>query len=133
MKTINTVEASGDALDWLVAKCLGIVDSSGNPKLFQWTGSGQWSVRQYPDNDSGWFYPSERYDHGSPLIEQHRISTKYLGEKLGWSATWPTWVPDEDGETIPVAGGPTALIAGLRCLVLKHFGPTAEVPEELLQ
>ena len=133
--TINTCEATPLEIDWLTAKHFGFT-VDGEPKLFRFTGSGRLAVRHNAHRDHGEWHPSANPAQGLPILEQNHIATKWHGKRLGWSATWPVWVPDDDddglGLTLPVGGGPTILIAGLRCFLEAKLGPTAEVPEELL-
>lgn len=117
MKQIKVSEATDPALDWLVAKC----------EWVEWTFETATTAEIVQD-----CHYSTNWAQGGPIIERERISLQHLGDRIGWGARWPIWVPDGDGETIPAASGPTPLIAAMRCYVASKLGDTVEVPEELL-
>lgn len=121
---IKVSEASGPVLDWLVAKCdLASLDHlrRNADKL------------QIKNMDMLIDYsPSTDWAQGGPIIEREKIATKWTGDKYGWSARWPKWVAVDNGETIPTEGGPTMLIAAMRCYVASKLGDEVDVPEELL-
>lgn len=138
MPTINTQDLIGLALDWAVAhaEALPLVldpmgfsrDAPGSLQAGWWA----WPQRGNATVIGRDFAPSTNPAQGHPLLERERISLQHLGDRIGWGARWPAWVPDGDSETIPAASGPTMLIAGLRCLVAARLGPTVDVPQELL-
>lgn len=117
MKTIKVSEATGAALDWLVAKCLG-VSCTGRPKvfLFKWERGEQ----RY----------STDWSQGGPIIEREG-GTLWSTNASGWRYKWPyNHANDIEG---PSMIGPTPLIAAMRCYVASKLGDTVEVPEELLE
>lgn len=115
MKTINTSEATGPALDWLVAKCQGItkIDRIG----CAW-------VRD-PDEPhfSRQFKPSTDWSQGGPIVEKEKMQLSH-SDGVGWGAY--SWT----GSSFS-GHGPAPLIAAMRCYVASRLGDTVEVPEEL--
>ena len=107
MKQINVAEATGPALDWLVAKC-----------------EGDWILALthfLPNHGLGRMNFSTSWAQGGPIIERELISIYRMTSD--WSAAYNPSGAAQDG--------PTALIAAMRCYVASKLGDTAEVPEEL--
>ena len=116
MKTINVSEATGPALDWLVAKALGFPLDVGDFGTFiPWTRkwAPMWDARRYS--------PSTDWAQGGPILERERLLLRPDGLTWECSMGGDNWFK-----------GATALIAAMRCYCISKFGNTAEVPEELL-
>lgn len=138
MKTIQVSELSSRALDWAVALAQGYKPA-------------RWAKREYgrelviaPERtfsamlmtEDGrsltWrcFSPTQDWACGGPLIEQGGISVEF--NKSPHKSLWVAYklgIPDEDNPQ----GGPTFLIAAMRCFVAAKLGSdTVEIPEELL-
>lgn len=116
MKQIKVSEATGPALDWLVAKCEG-----KNITLMR--------------NDDGSLFPRPVWADGlwqqdystnwtqiGPIVEREGISIIFH-EQGHWTAS--------NLHGTVCVGGPTPLIAAMRCFCANRLGDTAEVPEEL--
>jgi len=119
---IKTSELTGVALDWAVAKCVGL-----NPRIVI-IGS---AVIVGSDGRQTPIYPTD-WAQGGPIIEREEISTAKLAETLP-DAMVPhpvCWSGHIDG--VYVSYGPTPLIAALRCYVASKLGDEVDVPEELL-
>ena len=119
---IKTSELSGAALDWAVAKCEGIAVRSTN--------NGEDLIRNDKVN-SDWWYPSENWAQGGPIIAHEGISLDFIGVGEGirvqaWFAT--KWLADD---LMSRGKGQTPLIAAMRCYVASKLGEEVEVPEEL--
>jgi hypothetical protein len=126
-KTIQTIELSGSALDWAVAKCEG------------WDGfdihsNGAFELERSDTGDCLWlkcFEPSTDWAQGGPIIE--RIKGFLFKHWLEYSrdCQCQAEIHNYDGDCI--AFGPTPLIAAMRCYVASKLGDTVEVPSELLE
>ena len=110
---MRTVKLRWTALDWAVAKCVGI---------------------KFVNN--GVFRPTVNWAQGGPIIEHQRITLKPAKESVT-TAKGAKWVAigcevaNEDGMRI-TCYGPTPLIAAMRCYVVSKLGDTEiDVPEEL--
>jgi hypothetical protein len=130
---MKTSELAGVALDWAVAQAQGldyeIVD-----------GTVVTGAKRYEANSANDYYgcefeevyaPSIDWAQGGPIIERERIKLEFINERYGWGARWSTWVKVGENETIPTEGGPTPLIAAMRCYVASKLGDEVELPEEL--
>lgn len=121
---MKTSELTGAALDWAVAKCLGV-----NPRYDMESHGGIWL---------GWWIANPTYERmprystdwaqGGPIIERERISISSSGY-----CVHPNWKPSKDGGAYHPVGmdGPTPLIAAMRCYVASKLGDEIEIPEEL--
>lgn len=107
MKTIKVSEATELQLDWLVAR----IEGDELPK----------------SGGKGLSYSSD-WAQGGPIIDlMVREGLRLMGYKS--LPTDPTRCQAQLGSL--VTGGPTPLIATMRCYVTSKLGDTAEVPEEL--
>lgn len=113
MRKIKTSEATGAALDWLVAKCEGATYSP---------------CRTY--DGIGMEYPAATYStdwaQGGPIKSVNRIST-YIKHDGWWVAC--VYNLNDEPEFIQLAHD--ELIAAMRCYVASVLGDEVEVPEEL--
>ena len=127
MKTIKVSEATGAALDWLVAKC-------------EWyqpvytRGSLKPVFRKGEPVQETWSNYSTNWSQGGPIIERQEIEL-YRWALDGWGAKDTNYqflnTPNERPAFVE-AFGPTPLIAAMRAFVASKLGDTVEVPEELL-
>lgn len=126
MKTIKVSEATNTQLDWLVARCEGLVPSDYGATYNSW---------RAPKYTTDW-------NQIGPIVDRERMTIRpaYLvgtaesGEEVqqhkGWAAHPP---PKHYWQTPPWgAHGETLLIAAARCYVASKLGETVEVPGELL-
>lgn len=72
----------------------------------------------------GRFHFSTDWSVGGPIIEREKITVQPVVNPDGWMAR------TQRHES--VWGGPTPLIAAMRCYVASKLGDEVEVPEELL-
>jgi hypothetical protein len=118
MKTVNTCELIGPALDWAVAKSCGDEHwtSGRNPDWFAWR------MRNWK--------PSTDWAQGGPLIEKYVVSIEFgknQDDFPGWSAiVGPVTYMQE-----PDAFGSTPLVAACRAIVTAKLGETVQIPDEL--
>ena len=70
------------------------------------------------------FFPSQKWDHGGPIIARERIKLEPCytthGEFVGWSAKSLRWVLSMEDEF--------PLVAAMRAYVASKFGEEAELP-----
>lgn len=125
MKSIKVSEATGAALDWLVATCEG--HQWRCPWMLEREG-----LRSWQSYEQGWGNPTPPYStdwsQGGPLIERERISI-CGGPTFApdWYACYGDVVEESAGES-----GPTPLVAAMRAYAASKLGETVEVPEELV-
>ena len=106
---IKTSEAKDQVLDYLVAQCEGIETKNY---------SGALTIRY----DGDWWQPSTDWAQGGPIIEREGITVRRHTDAL-WDASV--------GRPNYRAGGPTPLIAAMRCYVASKLGDEVEVPDDL--
>ncbi len=130
---IKTSALTGAALDWAVAKCLGIRVYIGRYEHTM-TGPCLLDADLVDMNTDG---PQELkfsrdWAQGGPIIEREEIQTyvadaAYTGKWCAKPHDREYW--DFDG----AAYGPTPLIAAMRCFCCSKLGEEIDVPEELLK
>ena len=130
---IKTSELIGPALDWAVAKALGILRSdtiqmyAGGPYVEGLLPSGYCPVAE-----SAFDIPlhkikySTDWSQGGPIIERERLNLSPTSTDI-----WDCW-PDFGMSDELWQRGPTPLVAAMRCFVASKLGDEVEVPEELL-
>lgn len=125
---IKVSELSGVALDWAVAKVVGvavIIRSQVHPVDSPLRGAPYLAV-----GDMGLFFnPSTDWRQGGPLIEKYGVDLSAppcidRSREIGWQAR-----PD-DGQTSWHSGN-TALVAAMRAIVSSQVGEEIEIPREL--
>ena len=102
---LKTNELTGAALDWVVAKCILLINGDDLDIGF---------IREYA------YTPSTNWAQGGPIIERERIRLDPRG----------VWVAGHDSSNDEYSG-PTPLIAAMRCYVASEMGEEVEVPDEL--
>ena len=137
MKTIKVSEATSPALDWLVAKCEGILDPvHGEPQPRVVFYSDQWD-RYMRLNPPPQVYYSDRYEpstdwaQGGPIIEREHIAISWVvSNYLYVTGCWSAHIPQTNGKLLYA---PTPLIAAMRCYCCSKLGDEVEVPDELIK
>jgi len=123
---ITTNQLSDRALDWAIAQIWAFpLTVMEDGRLLGPLSVGHW-------------HPSTNTKQGADILFQEHIATRPLFDMdsrdrpaafQGWRADKIALVPSV---RIVTATGPTALVAGLRCLVACHYGPRVDVPDYLL-
>ena len=121
---IKTAELTGAALDWAVAEC------EGYDCLFDDEVSGAWLVPQqgylHDEKPLSKFNPTANWAQGGPIIERERIELRF--DRSGRMTN-----PWNASTLERMTGGPTPLMAAMRCYVASKLGDEIKVPEELLK
>ena len=120
---IKTSELTGAALDWAVAKALGIRTYIGR---YEHTLTGPCIldadlVDMQTDGEQELKH-SRSWAQGGPIIERELISVSSQTNGHSWAAKGAH----------NYSYGPTPLIAAMRCFVASKLGDKVDVPEELL-
>lgn len=148
MVRIKVAEATGPALDWLVASIEQQTDNRRT--VTKRMGFGPPIARETEPGNGYWmpWAPSTDPAQGHPILEREGINLRAVrkeGHAMNglWLAmpafragtdTMVKWVRHRFGnpETPGWWEGPTALIAGLRCFVASRLGNEVEVPATLI-
>jgi len=131
---INTSDLTGAALDWAVAKALGMhtLMARGGFPVFDSDAFAEYR-NDYNDDKLQRFCPSTDWAQGGPIIERERITLAYGESEEDWfacigdSRRFDNDTPDGLEKLI----GPTPLIAAMRCYVISKLGDEVEIPGEL--
>lgn len=115
---IKVSEATGPALDWLVAKAEGYLDDPES-----------WMFCVCSKRDMESFRPSVQWGTGGPIIEREGIWVSNLTGDVRHPRQWGALLKGTMHDT----RGPTPLIAAMRCFVASKLGETVEVPCGLLE
>ena len=134
---IKTSELTGPALDWAVAKCVGLgklhyTDVVGRISTLK-TAVMVWSMELPGDGHGDKFSPSTDWSQGGPLIEREELGLKRnapCSQGREWEASPSITAKGAGGKW---GYGPTPLIAAMRCLVASRLGDKVDVPDELCQ
>ena len=130
---MKTSDLTGSALDWAVARSLGI---PAEEIRVNWMGVFR-NLRDEDGNlrDGYMTGPdllfSRKWEAGGPIIDLERISIRT------YAAPGRNWVAFIDCGGSSISGakarqvGPTALVAAMRCFVASKLGDTVELPKEL--
>jgi hypothetical protein len=115
----ETNELIGPALDWAVA-----VAENKAPRYCEVLAGNVW----YGNCGSGFvqYRPSDKWDHGGPIIERERL---LIEPEIGKEGAGNAWCAIEVGGML--AYGATILIAAMRCYVASKLGDEIDVPEGL--
>ena len=115
---IKVSEASGEVLDWLVAKADQPVYS--DKALIRALTAG------YDGIGNKWdaFNPSTNWSQGGPIIEREHVEVT-----RGGAYSEHFWKARRNSSE---AFGPTPLVAAMRCYVSSKLGEEVDVPEELI-
>lgn len=122
---IKTSEATPIQLNYLVAKCVGLLDAGRVVVDFEYM-SGHDPIRLNPRPDvyySSAYAPTTDWAYGGPIIEREHITLRCYKDAL-WDASI--------GRLDYVEDGPTPLIAAMRCYVALRLGDEVEIPDELV-
>lgn len=134
MKKIKVSEATNIQLDWLVAKCEGYFDATGQAPGYWESPSGVkhfLSMREPHDphlEGVGWTLHTTNPAAMWPIIE-NMVSDGFELKQATFSAAFQCI--RVRGDTVVAGYGPTLLIAAARCYVVSKLGEEVEVPEEL--
>lgn len=118
---IKTSEASGAALDWLVAKCEGYTGWCGATEKLLPPRKEYGYVALYDLN-----YSTD-WAKGGPIGEGEKIEVFFVPASVG-----AVKMPTVDCPHPKPYYGPTELVARMRCYVASKLGEEVDVPEELV-
>lgn len=117
---MKTSELTGPELDYWVAMVEELTPVDGEPK-----GYFYWVSERGPE--SGWFYPSQDWSQGGPLIEKYGLSPRQYNNIDGSENRWNCTIYRKglllNSKGLPINEfGPTPLIAAMRALVASQYG-----------
>ena len=133
---IKTADLIGPALDWAVAKCVGVgklnySDAVGRISTLR-NAVMVWSMELPGVGNGDKFSPSADWSQGGPIIEREEIGLKRnapCSQGREWEASPSITAKGAGGKW---GYGPTPLVAAMRCYVASFIGEWVEVPDELV-
>ncbi len=134
---VSVDDLIGPALDWAT----GCAVRSPYLGVGSWAGSRDaWLIDW---SRQSCYSPSTDWSHGGPLIEQHKVATRFSAGFSGQPAFWQAQIGAEPFEFIemwqqmqPIDAnqfGETALIAACRAIVAAKLAEVVLIPSELVQ
>lgn len=112
---MKTSELTGAALDWAVTRA----HQEGEPEFGYYIDHK--NIVMEERGDLSWVYsPSTNWAQGGPIVEREKIAVWHRGDEWPWRA--------QQSDTSHLKGGPTPLIAAMRCYVASKLGDEVEIP-----
>lgn len=137
MPTINISDATPDQINWLVAKCEGIVLI-----LAPFKGAKNFVILgQDMKPTSATYTPTKSWAQGGPIIEREDITVRpvfHAGRTerdldIYYKDGWTAYIEPKVFWVTPRAKtGSTPLIAAMRAFAASKLGDKVDVPEELV-
>lgn len=125
----KTSELTGTALDWAAAKCEGYEMEREKDGQMRRTANDRILVGLQPESTRRYEYsPSTNWAQGGLIIERECISVDY--RRAEFKDLWIAYKLGRPLEDNP-QGGPTPLIAAMRCYVASKLCDEVDVPAEL--
>lgn len=125
MKTTKVSEATNIQLDWMVAKSLGwLTYPTDSIERGQWYHTNPETApfgHEHNRVHYSCYTPSTDWAQGGPIIDREKIAVDYDHDVWNAAKYGLDWY----------VGGPTPLIAAMRCFVLSKLGDGVEVPADL--
>lgn len=124
---IKTIELSGAALDWAVAKAEGKapkIQRTSFQSAFIYRVYLGWSYAHHSSGSIVEYRPTIDWSIGGPMIEREGISVRQVLSRF-----WCADIQNGDCE----CDGHTPLVAAMRCFVMSKLGYTVDVPEALVK
>jgi hypothetical protein len=126
---MKTSELIGPALDWAVAKCEGYDEHEWDHEV-----SNMWLIRRSTQTEHwliDYFQPSTDWSQGGAIIEREDLA---IGHANSGEAPENRFGASKIGihPWAIEAGGPTKLIAAMRCYIASKVGDEIEIPKELI-
>lgn len=120
-KSIGISDLSGQALDWAVAWCEGLVSGDDLDVGFILEGG---------------YSPSTNWAQAGHIIERERMGGTWINENSAssWCFMYPSSYTKkgDNGAEMIIRFGPTSLVAAMRCYVAKRIsGEWVAVPDSL--
>lgn len=121
MIEVKTIDLTGAALDWAVAKADGerLVEFEGKHSVI--TG-----YRLNPIHAPGGYTPSTDWSQGGPLIFEYRVNLNEVSEDC-----WEAWISGVEDQRYK--GGDSPLVAICRAVIASQVGATVMIPAELFK
>lgn len=137
-----TLNLTGPALAWAVAKAEGRLDSwIRDPQRLDTSildisidkNTGLLMAWSSVKNAYEVYEPPENWSQGGPIIEREGIDLYYRSDTKSWSGA--IWRDLKGGGQLDhrVPNGPTPLVSAMRCFVTSRLGREIDIPKKLLQ